>query len=250
MLNLPYSPSQREIAENSDCKKCRQDWGKQGPICHHCKLEGVVLAYQQCVFAYRKHSRKSTQQSLTRGECDENEDEDEERQDLQYNGGSFEVEGVAIRLTKLLHRFLHKYARQVAQSLPSYTQSYGLPCSSHSVTGEIDGCSVDDTTLPMDLNSLLLASDKCLAYLEALQREILPLKSLWRQHLHCFSVLDELQSAKMPMQLLRLDTVTAHQTNMIKQKQNTTTEKESGLENLQGDITNNLSPAIYQQAMI
>jgi hypothetical protein len=196
MLNLPHSPSEADIAENSDCKKCRQDWGKQGRVCGHCRLEGVIIEYQQHVFAHRKHTKKTQHAqawNLERGPDELNG----ASASASASGDFFEVEGVVIRLAKLLHRFLHKYAKQLDHCLKHYTDT--LPRSHNS--------SDVDTADFASVDSLIVASERCLVYLEALQREVMPLKLLWRQQLHCYSVLDELQTAKVPLQLLRLDTV-------------------------------------------
>ena len=39
VLALSPHPSQTEIANNAQCKKCRADWNQTGPECKHCQLE-------------------------------------------------------------------------------------------------------------------------------------------------------------------------------------------------------------------
>ncbi len=41
---LSDNPSEDEIIENSHCGRCRTDFGQQGPICRHCRLEDELKA--------------------------------------------------------------------------------------------------------------------------------------------------------------------------------------------------------------
>jgi len=45
-LKLSVTPSDAEIKENSQCRKCRADWNQTGPICRFCNLEKELLEYQ------------------------------------------------------------------------------------------------------------------------------------------------------------------------------------------------------------
>ncbi|CAM9711741.1 unnamed protein product, partial [Chrysoparadoxa australica] len=50
LAKLPEKPSQAELRENSECKVCRSDWGKQGPECRICKQLKAVEDYE-CLLA-------------------------------------------------------------------------------------------------------------------------------------------------------------------------------------------------------
>ena len=216
MINLPYSPSDIDIAENSDCKKCRQDWGKKGPICKHCILEGIVQSYQRCAFAYRKQKRKSSIAAFM--------------EDVEDDSGDFfKVEGVVIRLTKLLRRFLQKNLSLMNTCIQQNSEAATLCSAKKKLIFEEDDSH-------FDVNSMLHASDKCLIYLESLQREILPIKALWRQQLHCYSVIDELQTAKLPMKLLRGNVLNSA---IVDQNQD-----KHGEENLQGEFAHEISHVV------
>jgi len=42
------------VRTNSVCGVCRKDWGKTGPICGLCKLEGVYRAYEKKLYSFRR----------------------------------------------------------------------------------------------------------------------------------------------------------------------------------------------------
>jgi Superfamily II DNA/RNA helicases, SNF2 family len=46
IAGLPDHPSNRDIYENSHCRKCRSDWDQKGPICKCCKLEEELLKHE------------------------------------------------------------------------------------------------------------------------------------------------------------------------------------------------------------
>lgn len=56
-------PTAREVAESSDCRVCRAYFGKQGPMCHHCKAEKVLVALEMSLFSFRE-SRGTRQEQL------------------------------------------------------------------------------------------------------------------------------------------------------------------------------------------
>ena len=39
-------PSEYEVLENSQCRKCRSDWDQRGPICQMCKIEESMSIYE------------------------------------------------------------------------------------------------------------------------------------------------------------------------------------------------------------
>lgn len=39
VVNLSHNPTDKEVSLNSQCGRCREDWGAQGPVCAHCYLD-------------------------------------------------------------------------------------------------------------------------------------------------------------------------------------------------------------------
>jgi hypothetical protein len=46
-------PSPSELAEASDCQRCRSYFRKRGRVCAHCRLEETVVAYSNKLYAFK-----------------------------------------------------------------------------------------------------------------------------------------------------------------------------------------------------
>ena len=55
---MSEKPSDKEVLENGNCKRCRQDWGKIGQECGHCKREDVYNVYFYSLHTHRRHTRR------------------------------------------------------------------------------------------------------------------------------------------------------------------------------------------------
>lgn len=51
---LSDDPSEAEVRANSVCGVCKKDWGKRGPTCGLCRLEGFVTGYQNKLYSFRR----------------------------------------------------------------------------------------------------------------------------------------------------------------------------------------------------
>ena len=51
--DIPMVPSQQEINLSADCHRCRNYFGKLGPLCDHCKRYDVIEAYGKKIYAFR-----------------------------------------------------------------------------------------------------------------------------------------------------------------------------------------------------
>ncbi|CAM9157740.1 unnamed protein product, partial [Choristocarpus tenellus] len=54
---LSVDPTAMEVHENSNCRRCRADWDKTGPVCRHCKLEEDIESWESCVVYYRRQQK-------------------------------------------------------------------------------------------------------------------------------------------------------------------------------------------------
>lgn len=52
--SMSTAPDTLEILDGSDCQRCRNYFGKTGPVCRHCKLKDVVKAYEKCMYGFRR----------------------------------------------------------------------------------------------------------------------------------------------------------------------------------------------------
>jgi hypothetical protein len=54
---LAAEPTEGEVFENSQCGRCRIDWGRTGPVCAHCRREDAIDLYELSLVAFRRPRR-------------------------------------------------------------------------------------------------------------------------------------------------------------------------------------------------
>lgn len=67
---LSDNPSEAEVAANSTCGVCKKDWGKRGPTCGLCRLEGLVTGYRHKLNYYRKQGNAQREGMTARSGAD------------------------------------------------------------------------------------------------------------------------------------------------------------------------------------
>lgn len=58
---LTDDPPETEVRANSLCGICKKDWGKSGPACGLCKLEGIINGYRGKLYAFKRQGNAHTQ---------------------------------------------------------------------------------------------------------------------------------------------------------------------------------------------
>ena len=51
-LSLNHSPSTHDVRHNSNCSRCKADWGRTGPVCGLCRFNETITAYDMHVWEY------------------------------------------------------------------------------------------------------------------------------------------------------------------------------------------------------
>lgn len=173
MLQLSAEPSLVEIANGSNCRKCRSYLQKTGPICAHCQLGEVVDIYAKSLITYRNNvvSLQSFTTSATRanalpafgagGFAAARGEGDEEFDTVQR--GEFEVDAFYVMIMKLLRSFAHR----------------------------------------SNISTFIRASLLEIKFCAGLKTELAAMKELWFRHLELLKTYDELDQCK---QRLVLDT--------------------------------------------
>ncbi|CAM9911722.1 unnamed protein product, partial [Scytosiphon promiscuus] len=181
---LSTDPGPMEVHSNSNCRRCRADWGKTGPICGHCKVEEHIDAWEACVVYFRRPLKNTTaaptnpgiggggSAGLAPGEAGPGVNN-------AHQGHTFKEPSATPRLLRLIQRWAEDWAALSAES------------------------------------------KDFLASWEASERELLASRALWRAHLDLLSNIDELGSCVTPLRLAdpaeepRLGLLTDDQRRMV-----------------------------------
>ena len=68
---LSDDPPEAEVRDNSVCGVCKKDWGKRGPTCGLCRLEGFVTGYQNKLYSFRRQGNSQRAGMTARSGADE-----------------------------------------------------------------------------------------------------------------------------------------------------------------------------------
>ena len=116
VAQIVKAPSAQEVAESSDCRVCRAYFGKQGPMCHHCKAEKVLVALEMSLFSFRE-SRGTRQEQLEQMSALRNTDPALALDQMSRRGAKKGV-GYAYREACLAHTLL-KILRSALKAVPN-----------------------------------------------------------------------------------------------------------------------------------
>ena len=64
--NISVIPDEAEILDGSDCQRCRNYFGKTGPVCRHCKLQDTVKSYEKCMYGFRRSLKTTVNTGMTK----------------------------------------------------------------------------------------------------------------------------------------------------------------------------------------
>ena len=156
-------PTQADVCESGDCHNCRQDWGKQGALCAHCKREARYDAYFYCLYSHRRQRRVAITDARAAGQ--------EAGAAAGNTGEAFKEEAPLLRLLTVLVGWLSTQATQPGGSSGAWA-------------------------------AWASEGRRELELLGALKREIVACRALWVAHFDLLSQLDELGTAVSTMELV------------------------------------------------
>ncbi|CAM9402424.1 unnamed protein product, partial [Hapterophycus canaliculatus] len=208
--SLSTDPGPMEVHSNSNCRRCRADWGKTGPICGHCKVEEHIDAWEACVVYFRRPLKNTTAAANSAGGgggasaafAPGPKGEAGPGVNNAHQGHTFKEPSATPRLLRLIQRWIKEQARGGGAG--------GGGASGSRPHGQVE-----------DWAALSAESKDFLASWEASERELLASRALWRAHLDLLSNIDELGSCVTPLRLAdpaeepRLGLLTDDQRRMI-----------------------------------
>ncbi|CAM9913537.1 unnamed protein product [Ectocarpus sp. 13 AM-2016] len=219
--SLTTEPGPMEVHSNSNCRRCRADWGKTGPICGHCKVEEHIDAWEACVVYFRRPLKNTADAGGSAagshflsgfGPGGEGINNAGPGVNNAHQGHTFKEPSATPRLLRLIQRWIKEQARGGGGGGGGGGQSVG---GSGSGTGSRRQGQVQDWA------ALGAESKDFLASWEASERELLASRALWRAHLDLLSNIDELGSCVTPLRLAdsdeeeRLGLLTEEQRRMV-----------------------------------
>ncbi|RYH30271.1 hypothetical protein EON65_05715 [archaeon] len=115
ILKLQRNPKKKEVANSSNCRRCREYFGKTGPVCWHC------LCYEDKLHIYRTQIITSSQRQVARlrtvgkqsqelGGVNELFQVDDDVEVRKFDEGI--LDGAYIMIMKLLKSFVNRYNKQ------------------------------------------------------------------------------------------------------------------------------------------
>ena len=164
---MASKPTRREVIENSNCKRCRSDWGKKGAECAHCAREDVYDAYFYQLYTHRRQ-RKVELAKVSGGIADTAADDPGAGAMRGNVGEAFLEDSALLRLLGALGAWL---ASQAA------------------VSGGV-------------WEALAAEASREVEVLGLLKREIRACRALWSSHFDLLSQLDELTQGVSTMELV------------------------------------------------
>lgn len=164
IIELSDDPTMRQISQSGDCQRCRSYLFRTGPVCDHCRLEDSVTDYENTLYAFRRQSKRSEDVATT----DLFMDDSFHIGDITK--GNFQMDGPLLQFSNILVRFAAKNESEIRVMCPE-----------------------------LDFVWMMESAKKEIERLVVWQRELVPMRSFWRQHLQLLSAHDELQMAVEPL---------------------------------------------------
>jgi hypothetical protein len=111
MQLLSERPGEEDISETSNCKKCCESFGKTGPVCKHCLLQGRIEDYGLLLYGYKRKVRRLKQ---IREDLPKRVGGDDLAGGLfsMQEGREHEVDGEGIMLLRELRKFINSSVYQ------------------------------------------------------------------------------------------------------------------------------------------
>eukprot|EP01041_Mallomonas_annulata_P001049 gene1049-2057_t len=170
---LPDDPSKKQVNECGNCRKCRSYLSRTGPVCHHCKLEDVISEFEEKLFAFRRQTKRK---AVVDGKLDDDDAWDVANQQR----GAFQMDGPGIQICNILLRFMTAHENQLEEA-----------CTDFNIQWAISAARVESQRY------------------SSMQKELVVMRGLWRQHFQLLSAWDELSMAAVPLRSVTADTLVA-----------------------------------------
>ena len=208
-------PTANEILRASDCQRCRVYFKKTGPVCAHCRLEDVIVAYRLKLVAFK--SKRKIIVSLARPIAGKgkgvgvatptksnkkggSKDKDREKEKGAGNGHVLGHGGVEDEGDVQAQEFNSEQVDGAFSMIVKHIRAYAVRHAVSRGAGSSDTGPLDDGM--MLKNAAIAECRRC----EGLWKELLAMTGLWQRYMSLLKVHDEVDQGKRRIGLNEYDT--------------------------------------------
>ena len=215
LRQLTSMPTANEILRASDCQRCRVYFKKTGPVCAHCRLEDVIVAYRLKLVAFK--SKRKIIVSLARpiagkgkgagvatptksNKKGASKDRDKDKDKGTVNGHVLGHGGVEDEGDVQAQEFNSEQVDGAFSMIVKHIRAYAVRHAVSRGAGSSDTGPLDDGM--MLKNAAITECRRC----EGLWKELLAMTGLWQRYMSLLKVHDEVDQGKRRIGLNEYDT--------------------------------------------